>query len=98
MRAEPDRFRPSAYVVGTSDEPRSYAQSQRTSEASLWRDASLSQMQTLKDLHTWDLVPRAAGMKILSSKWVFRRKLLPSGLVDKYKARLVVLRNHQVTK
>lgn len=35
------------------------------------------------------MVPRPRDKKILTCRWVFKRKILPDGTVDKYKARLV---------
>jgi histone deacetylase 1/2 len=38
----------------------------------------------------WTLVPRPAGARIISSRWVFKIKLNADGSLDKYKARWVV--------
>ena len=40
--------------------------------------------------YTWELVDLPLGCTPLSSKWVFKRKRKVEGLVDKYKARLVI--------
>ena len=39
---------------------------------------------------TWELVDRPQERKVIGVKWVFRTKLNVDGLVNKYKARLVV--------
>ena len=39
---------------------------------------------------TWDVVDFTFGSKTVGCKWVFKKKLRPDGIVDKYKARLVV--------
>lgn len=44
---------------------------------------------------TFDLVDRAEANNILSSKWVYRIKCLPSGCVYRNKSRLVVKGFHQ---
>lgn len=39
---------------------------------------------------TWELVSRPRAKKVLSNRWVFKIKKKQDGLLDKYKARLVV--------
>jgi hypothetical protein len=38
---------------------------------------------------TWELVNRPYGCKPVGCKWVFKKKLMPDGTIDKYKTRLV---------
>jgi hypothetical protein len=35
--------------------------------------------------NTWSLVPRACGVHVVSGKWVFKHKLNPDGMLDRYK-------------
>ena len=44
---------------------------------------------------TWTLIPRPAGAKIISGKWVFKHKLNSDGSLERYKARWVVCGFHQ---
>ena len=44
----------------------------------------------MKKNKTWELVDRPQERKVIGVKWVFRTKLNADGLVNKYKARLVV--------
>ena len=39
---------------------------------------------------TWELVERHQHQKVIGVKWVFRKKENVDGLINKYKARLVV--------
>ena len=44
----------------------------------------------LKQNPTWNLVPKPEGVKPLSCKWVYKLKIRPNGMIERYKARLVV--------
>lgn len=39
---------------------------------------------------TWELVGRPSGQNVIRVRWVYRTKLNLNGLINKYKARLVV--------
>jgi hypothetical protein len=39
---------------------------------------------------TWGVVERPYGCKPIGSKWVFKKKLIPDGTIERYKARLVI--------
>lgn len=95
VRAPPDRFAPSAFAATLEPEPKSYAGSQRTAEADEWRAAAESQIRTLVNMRTWDLVPRPKGARVLRSMWIFRRNLGATGVVKKHKGHPVVLGNGQ---
>lgn len=64
-----------------------------------WREAMNDELETLKKLGTWTLVPRAAveaaGHKIIKSTWAFRQKRSPDGTATKKKARFCVRGDHQ---
>lgn len=40
--------------------------------------------------HAWDLVALPNGMKVVGCRWVYTIKLKPNGILDRFKARLVV--------
>jgi hypothetical protein len=50
----------------------------------------LDEYNALMQNNTWCLVPRPAGVNLVSGKWVFRHKLNPDGSLARYKARWVV--------
>ena len=43
-------------------------------------------MEALDKNEAWDLVEFPNGMKLVRSKWVFKKKLNAIGTVEKYKA------------
>jgi hypothetical protein len=46
-------------------------------------------MDSILSNGTWELVDRLYGYKPVGCKWVFKKKLMLDGTVDKYKANLV---------
>nr|GEW16034.1 retrotransposon protein, putative, Ty1-copia subclass [Tanacetum cinerariifolium] len=45
--------------------------------------------------HTWELVDLPRGCKPLGYKWIFKKKMKADGIIDKYKARLIIKRFRQ---
>lgn len=70
-------------------EPLSYKEAIRSKDQRLWKIAILEELQALISNNTWILKRLPEGRRLVSSKWVFRVKYTSSGLVDRYKARLV---------
>eukprot|EP00698_Gefionella_okellyi_P018278 TRINITY_DN5462_c1_g1_i3.p1 TRINITY_DN5462_c1_g1~~TRINITY_DN5462_c1_g1_i3.p1 ORF type:complete len:457 (-),score=85.43 TRINITY_DN5462_c1_g1_i3:362-1732(-) len=56
-----------------------------------WRAAMEAESQSLVTHHTYDVVGEVPkGVVPLRTRWVLKKKLLATGAVDKYKARIVV--------
>lgn len=49
-----------------------------------------SEIQELHNNNTWTLVPVDPSMNILTCKWVFQQKMNEAGIVECFKARLVM--------
>ncbi|MCO5609423.1 hypothetical protein L7F22_063649 [Adiantum nelumboides] len=58
-------------------------------EASSWRQAMDSEYQSLMANGTWQLVPAPPNWKLVTCKWLLRKKFHVDGSVSRYKARLV---------
>ena len=55
----------------------------------LWKEAISEELIKLQALGTWEYAKLPKGRKAVGCKWVFTIKYTPTGLVDRYKARLV---------
>ncbi|GJZ85132.1 zinc finger, CCHC-type containing protein, partial [Tanacetum coccineum] len=53
-----------------------------------WREAIKSEIESILQNHTWELVDLPPGCKPLGYKWIFKKKMKADGTVDKYKARV----------
>ena len=59
-------------------------------EAPQWKEVVNSEIESILQNHTWELVDLPPTTKPLGYKWIFKRKMKADGSIDKYKARLVV--------
>ncbi|KAL6327752.1 hypothetical protein AAG906_024722 [Vitis piasezkii] len=71
-------------------EPRRSKRAVNSTEGLMWKEAIKSEIDSILQNHTWELVDLPPGCKPLSSKWIFKRKMKVDGSIDKYKARLVI--------
>ena len=67
-------------------EPKTYEEACTQTE---WKQAMKEEIKALNDNHTWDLVTKKEGMKIIPNKWVFKVKRNADSSLARYKARLV---------
>jgi transposase InsO family protein len=61
-----------------------------------WQEAMQQEIQALENNETWHIADLPPNKKALGCKWVYKIKYNSDGTVDRYKARLVILGNHQV--
>lgn len=71
-------------------DPVTYKEAITSPDSDLWKEAIDSEINSIFQNHTWELVDLPPGCKPLGHKWIFKKKMKPDGSVDKYKARLVV--------
>ncbi|GJR99212.1 retrovirus-related pol polyprotein from transposon TNT 1-94 [Tanacetum coccineum] len=66
------------------------ARNEKSPEGQQWREAIKSEIESILQNHTWELVDLPPGCKPLGYKWIFKKKMKADGTVDKYKARLEI--------
>jgi hypothetical protein len=67
----------------------SFAWAMSSDSRAEWVEACLSEIGSLAELGTFELVPRPVGSPVISGKWVLKIKRGPSGEIERYKARYV---------
>jgi hypothetical protein len=55
-----------------------------------WHNAMREEFNVLMNQHTWSLVPRHAGVNVVTDKWIYRHKFNTDGTLARYKVRWVV--------
>ena len=70
-------------------EPQTYNEAIRSLEGPLWKEAIKSEIDSIMQNYTWELVDLPPGCKPLGYKWIFKRIMKTDGTIDKYKANLV---------
>ena len=72
------------------NESQTYQDAMLGLETPLWKETVNSEVESILQTHTWELVDLPPGTKSLGYKWIFKSKMKEDGSIDKYKARLVV--------
>ncbi|GJU05270.1 retrovirus-related pol polyprotein from transposon TNT 1-94 [Tanacetum coccineum] len=62
-----------------------------------WQSAIDSELEALEQNKTWTIEKLPPNKKALGCKWVYKIKYKSDGTTERFKARLVILGNHQVT-
>jgi hypothetical protein len=68
--------------------PNSFDEAVNRKESRQWKLAIKEQLCSLEANYTWEVVDKPKDINLISTKWVFKVKMLPNGQIDKYKARL----------
>ena len=65
-------------------------------ERKLWDAAMIKELNSLRDLGSFKLVPMQRGSNVLQSTWAFKKKRYPNRDLKKYKARFCVRGDQQI--
>ena len=93
-RSERERHQPNRYgewcysVISSYVEPKTVAEALKSSDSANWSEAMKCEMTSMNRNKVWNLVEYKPGMKLVKSKWIFKRKIGIDGDFT-YKARLV---------
>ncbi|OIT00032.1 hypothetical protein A4A49_60145, partial [Nicotiana attenuata] len=63
----------SIYLI--EEDPKTYNEAMRSIDASFWKEAIKSKLDSIIFSHTWNLSDLPKGCKPISSKWIFKKKL-----------------------
>lgn len=82
-------------TIETPGEPMTYEEAKNGPESNLWLQAMKSEYESIIKNNTWELCDLPPEKNLISSKWVFKKKLNENGQT-KYKARLVARGFNQI--
>ena len=71
------------------NEPSSYFEAISSPGALLWKEDIKTELDSILKNQTWELFDLPSREKPIGYKWIFKRKYLSNGSIEKYKARLV---------
>ncbi|CAI7792399.1 unnamed protein product [Closterium sp. NIES-53] len=71
-------------------EPATLKEALESSDAEEWKKAMESELKSIEENATWELVELPEGRKAITSKWLFKIKSDADGKIECYKSRLVV--------
>ncbi|CAI7894451.1 unnamed protein product [Closterium sp. NIES-54] len=70
-------------------EPATLKEALESGDAEEWKKAMESELKSIEENGTWELVELPEGRKAITSKWLFKIKSNADGKIERYKSRLV---------
>ncbi|KAE8228096.1 hypothetical protein CF326_g6985 [Tilletia indica] len=74
---------------GVLIEPKTLAEAKKRDDWSKWEEGMNAEIESLKSMHTWDLVDLPPGRKAIGCRWTYKLKLDADGNAARWKSRLV---------
>ena len=90
QRKQTEFYKPSGFLAEVTDDPSTVKEALSGEDANCWRDAIDSELQSLSQHTVWSVKKLPEGVRPLSSRFVFKKKMAQDGTIGRYKARLVV--------
>ena len=72
------------------EDPKTLQEAMRSIDATFWKEAIKSEIDSLELNKTWELTNLLKGCRPISSKLIFKKKLRLDGSIERYKVRLVI--------
>jgi hypothetical protein len=72
-----------------NDEPMTYTEAMMGPDSEKWLGATESKIESMHDNQVWNLVDPIDGVRAMSCKWIFKKKMDKDGNIHIYKAQLV---------
>ncbi len=92
---QPDRYgfksSDTALAAAEEDVPKSFEEAINSPEAHYWKEACNDEMRSMLENQVYEEVPDSRDLKVVSTKWVFKKKKNAEGAVVRHKARLVAM-------
>lgn len=80
-------------VAKTTSDPKSWKEAMSSQEVKYWRETAEEELRSLKSTGTVEIIQRSRlpkGRLPMKCKWVFKKKFLADGSLEKYRARCTV--------
>jgi hypothetical protein len=71
------------------DTPKTLSEAYASPDAEYWKEAVRNEMDSILINGTWEICDLPVGCKPVGCKWIFKKKMKPDGIIDKFKARHV---------
>jgi hypothetical protein len=89
--SKPDYRENAEIVIEKERDPLTFKEAISSKAADKWKMAMDSEMASISENKTWELVSLPPGKSVIGSKWVFKQKEDENEKIVRYKARLVAL-------
>lgn len=77
-------------LMNELEHPETFQDALQSGNCTEWEEAVKREISSLEENLTWELKELLKGCKAIPCKWVYRTKMNSDGIVDKFKARLVI--------
>ncbi|GJV23249.1 zinc finger, CCHC-type containing protein [Tanacetum coccineum] len=77
-------------AFNVEDDPKTFNEAMQSHDVDFWKEAINDEMDYIMGNDTWVLTDLPSVYKPLVCKWIFKRKMKVDGIIEKFKARLVL--------